>query len=299
MGRILKLLTSSLDSCQGKQQPFSAFSRLLTAASDADITSIGDFNNLTSTATSMLKISVFAAWAELQCATSTHAYLSSIVAPYKSALCPAWLASLKEYSRLRSDADTSHIGTTRTSGIQMFDSSFSGLSREAALPVRVQNTRVCSWLNSAFQYFEQAWLPMLGAVGNLLRAEDSAMLLPLLREEDNKDKDSVYFFVLYGLAFDLLAAPSNTRRPSSEKAAATTSSMALEVLNCLLKRDIAKDSLIKSELFDELISLSLRLASTEPPLVQLRLVRLVGNLGREYNQELLAQATKSFLRFSR
>lgn len=101
------------------------------------MTTIGDFTNLTSTAAFMLKTSIFSAWAELQCASSVQNHLEALMQPYLSFLCPRWLEVLREYARLRSDAD-SVAARPATSSIQnskVFDSNFSGLSRDAALPV--------------------------------------------------------------------------------------------------------------------------------------------------------------------
>lgn len=117
---------------------------LVFLLTDADMTSIGDFNNLTSTAAVMLKTSIFSAWAELQCASTAQPHLAPLMQPYLSLLCPAWLTTLKQYARLRSDADSVATSpATSSPGSQSFENSFSGLSREAALPVRPSIT----WLS--------------------------------------------------------------------------------------------------------------------------------------------------------
>lgn len=115
---------------------------ILRVASERDISAIGDFSNLTSTAAVMLKTSIFSAWAELQCASAAQPYLGPLVRPYMEILCRAWLATLREYARLRCDVDSVAGSSSPSSSHAVFDSSFSGLSREAALPVSILRARL-------------------------------------------------------------------------------------------------------------------------------------------------------------
>ena len=133
MGRILKLLTTALESCKG------GFSLCLALAvscltrltcTDSDMTSIGDVKDLSSTAAVMLKTSILAAWARFQTASTRQPYLVDVIRPHLPLLCPFWVASLREYARMHVDptALSSEAGSA-------FDSVYSGLSRETALPV--------------------------------------------------------------------------------------------------------------------------------------------------------------------
>lgn len=100
------------------------------------MSSLGDVKDLSSTAAVMLKTSIFAAWAQFQTASVQQPYLVDVIKPHLPLLCPFWVASLREYARVRTDPDA----TSSDSGVggAAFDSVYSGLSRETALPVRPQ-----------------------------------------------------------------------------------------------------------------------------------------------------------------
>lgn len=129
---------------------------------------------------------------------------------------------------------------------------------------------------------------MLGAIGSLLRQDQPEMRSALSASDDTttQQEDMAGFYILYGLSFDMLASFNNMGRASS-KAAAATASVALDVLESLVSRKIAGVALFQTDMFDELEALCFRLASTEPPPVQLRIVRLMACLAQEYPQELL------------
>lgn len=99
------------------------------------MTSLGDVKDLSTTAAVMLKTSIFAAWAQFQTSSVNQPYLAEVIRPHLPLLCPFWIASLREYARVRTDpvAASSDAGA----GGAAFDSVYSGLSRETALPVRV------------------------------------------------------------------------------------------------------------------------------------------------------------------
>ena len=100
------------------------------------MTSMGDVADLSTTASVMLKTSIFSAWAELQCSSQRQAYLKAIVAPYLEMLGPFWLAALREYARIRTDPDASASASSGSSASTAFESAYAGLNREVALPVR-------------------------------------------------------------------------------------------------------------------------------------------------------------------
>jgi HEAT repeat-containing protein 5 len=133
MGRILKLLTTALESCKGEFEARCrrAIADLLFA--ESDMSSLGDVKDLSSTAAVMLKTSIFAAWAQFQTASVTQPYLDEVIRPHLPLLCPFWVASLREYARVRTDPDAA--SSDSGAGGAAFDSVYSGLSRETALPV--------------------------------------------------------------------------------------------------------------------------------------------------------------------
>jgi hypothetical protein len=106
---------------------------LLTAL-DSEMTSIGDVKDLSSTATVMLKTSIFAAWAEFQTASVDQRYLVDVISPHLPLLCPFWVASLREYALLRTDPEAVAGASPPVSGTGL-DATYTGLSREVALPV--------------------------------------------------------------------------------------------------------------------------------------------------------------------
>lgn len=65
LGRVLKLLTSSLDRCKGEHA----------------LTGVGEVKDLSPHASVMVKLSVLNAWAELQVASQSQDYLKQVLQP--------------------------------------------------------------------------------------------------------------------------------------------------------------------------------------------------------------------------
>lgn len=74
---------------------------------EPETASIGDLKCIGSNAQVMVKVAVISAWAGLQCASKEQLYLVDVVRPHIDALAPLWLASLREYARLRFAPDNS------------------------------------------------------------------------------------------------------------------------------------------------------------------------------------------------
>ncbi|GAA5889046.1 hypothetical protein JCM6882_009727 [Rhodosporidiobolus microsporus] len=262
MGRILKLLTTALESCK-----------------DSDMTSLGDVRDLTSTAAVMLKASIFAAWAQFQTASVRQPYLADVIRPHLPLLCPFWVASLREYARVRTDPDAT--SSESGAGGAAFDSVYSGLSRETALP-----------------FYERAWPQMLHAVATLLKVSDPHML----RAMDGVDPKEIYtaslpsahrsepalfFWVLFGLAFEALC----TAGPSSSLVSTNSiQSIALEALVGLIRPDVSGAVLKETGIFEELCNLCYRLAITEGPAIKVRVVEIAVGLAKVFVKEVPAAA---------
>lgn len=124
MGRILKLLTGALEQCKGGSSLY-----LVTIGTslipDGEMLSLGDVSDLSPNASVMLKISILAAWAELQVASQRQTYLNEVIKPYRWLLGPFWVGSLRDYAGLRTDPDMG-------SGGMGMDTS---VAREVLLPV--------------------------------------------------------------------------------------------------------------------------------------------------------------------
>jgi len=82
----------------------------------------------------MVKMAVFSAWAELQIASAEQTYLVDVLRPHIAKLTPLWLASLREYARLRFEPDiSSSMGSASLSG--SLDTIYAALNRETLLKV--------------------------------------------------------------------------------------------------------------------------------------------------------------------
>jgi hypothetical protein len=120
MGRILKLLVSALENF----------------SSESETAAIGDLKGLSSNAQVMVKMAVFSAWAELQIASAEQSYLVDVLKPHIAKLTPLWLASLREYARLRFEPDiSSSMGSASLSG--SLDTIYAALNRETLLKVHI------------------------------------------------------------------------------------------------------------------------------------------------------------------
>ncbi|BGP50956.1 hypothetical protein JCM10450v2_006882 [Rhodotorula kratochvilovae] len=257
MGRILKLLTTALESCR-----------------DSDMTSLGDVQDLSSTAAVMLKTSIFAAWAQFQSASVRQPYLADVIRPHLPLLCPFWVASLREYARVRTDPEAVASSESGASGAA-FDSVYSGLSRETALP-----------------FYERAWPQMLHAVATLLKASNPHMLRAIdgldpkdesaILPSPHRHDPAVFFWILFGLAFEALCTASSAGATS----AAAVQSIALEALVGLTRPDVAGAVLKDAALFDELCNVCLRLAITEGPEIKARVLEIAIGLARTFVRDL-------------
>jgi hypothetical protein len=83
----------------------------------------------------MVKMAIFSAWAELQIASAEQKYLVDVLKPHIAQLTPLWLASLREFARLRFEPDisTTSSGPATLSG--NLDSIYAALNRETLLQV--------------------------------------------------------------------------------------------------------------------------------------------------------------------
>lgn len=124
MGRILKLLTGALEQCKGKYN----HARVTINADlvDGEMVTLGDAGDLSPNASVMLKVSILAAWAQLQIAASTQTYLNDVLKPYRWLLGPFWVGALRDYASLRTDPE---MGAAVSAGLE------SGVARDVLLPV--------------------------------------------------------------------------------------------------------------------------------------------------------------------
>ena len=263
MGRILKLLVSALDS----------FSR------DTEIASIGDLKGLSSNAQVMVRMSVFAAWAELQIASGEQRYLVDVVKPHIAQLVPLWLTSLREYSRLRFEPDISATTGNPISGD--LDTVYAALNRQTLL-----------------KFYQDSWLSLVDAIASLID-EDSEFVFDALDgkhaqpHEDGKEQPNgingivrkstginyreepvAFFFVLFGLAFESLAVRSN----DDDIVTAQRNLDILRALKKILRPSVSGSAVYQEVVFAETMDLLDRMVLTESLGVQTIIVEIARNL---------------------
>ncbi|KAK5142446.1 hypothetical protein LTR32_005205 [Rachicladosporium monterosium] len=251
MGRILKVLVSALESF----------------SNESESASIGDLQSPSANAQVMVRMAVFAAWAQLQIASAEQKYLLNVVKPHIAQLVPLWLASLREYSRLRFEPDIS--------------ASLGGASVETLLG-----------------FYADAWLSLVDAIASLID-EDSEVVFEAMdgksAEANANDHDGVnggtgivrkstginyreepvaFFFVLFGLAFGSLAVRSTDDE-------ATTRQRNLEILQALkkiLRPSVSGNAVYQEVVFSETVDLLSRMVLTESFGVQFVVVEIARNL---------------------
>lgn len=256
MGRILKLLVSALDS----------FSQ------DTDTASIGDLKALSSNAQVMVRMAVFAAWAELQIASAEQKYLIDVVKPHIAQLVPLWISSLREYARLRFEPDISATtATPATSGD--LDMVYAALNRETLL-----------------KFYQASWLSLVDAIASLID-EDSEFVFAALDDKQTETENGegivrkntginyreepvAFFFVLYGLAFESLAV----RTDDDDVLTRQRNLDILEALKKILRPSVSGNAVYQEVVFAETMDLLDRMILTESLGMQAVIVEIARNL---------------------
>ncbi|OTB02273.1 hypothetical protein M426DRAFT_322850 [Hypoxylon sp. CI-4A] len=241
MGRILKTLVSALENF----------------STETENAGIGDLKGLSSNAQVMVKMSVYSAWADLQVASSEQKYLLDVLKPHIGTLTPLWLASLREFARLRFEPDISMtLGPPSMSG--SLDTIYAALNRETLL-----------------KFYQDSWLKLVDAIASLIE-QDSEFVFDALdgKETDAsgangqsknadinyRDEPVAFFFVLFGIAFEALA----TR--SSQTDSLATQEQTLEILQALKKilhPSVSGHAIYREAIFSETMDLLDRLVLTE------------------------------------
>ncbi|KAI1821786.1 armadillo-type protein [Xylaria intraflava] len=241
MGRILRTLVTGLENF----------------STDAENAGIGDLKGLSPNAQVMVKMSVFSAWADLQVASLEQKYLLEVLKPHINTLTPLWLASLREFARLRFEPDISMtLGPPSMSG--SLETIYSALNRETLL-----------------RFYQDSWLNLVDAIASLIE-QDSEFVFDALdgKETDGpapngqskgadinyRDEPVAFFFVLFGIAFEALAT-----RPGQTDSLATQE-QTLEILQALKKilhPSVSGHAIYREAIFSETMDLLDRLVLTE------------------------------------
>ncbi|RDL35275.1 ARM repeat-containing protein [Venustampulla echinocandica] len=255
MGRILKTLVTALENF----------------STESEVAAIGDLSGLSSNAQVMVKMAVFSAWAELQVASTEQHYLVDVLKPYVGTLTPLWLASLREFARLRFEPDISmSLGPPSLSG--SLDSIYSALNRETLL-----------------RFYQDSWLNLVDAIASLIE-QDSEFVFDALdgKETDApttnghskgndinyRDEPVAFFFVLFGIAFEALVA-----RPGSDALASKEQTLEiLQALKKILHPSVSGHAIYREAIFSETMDLLDRLVLTEGLDVQRVIVQIARGL---------------------
>jgi hypothetical protein len=224
-------------------------------------------------------MSIFSAWAELYVSAARSPSLAAVVEPYLSDLSGYWLASLREYAKLK---------------VQDFDTSSSGVSA-SAMEAGLDRDVV-------FTQYEACWSNMLRAISGLMKSRD-ARVVKAMKENaasasgfstlngtpaagDKTPEPALFFYVVFGLAFEALSASS------SSAASQRNTLIALQALEGCLTPNLAGDSLFtKSEAsgvaaYDELVNLMARVASAHGSATQLGVLAVASAIARGWPKEL-------------
>ncbi|OAL55199.1 HEAT repeat protein-like protein [Pyrenochaeta sp. DS3sAY3a] len=253
MGRILKLLVSALENF----------------SSETETAAIGDLRGLSSNAQVMVKMAVFSAWAELQIASAEQTYLVDVLKPHIAKLTPLWLASLREYARLRFEPDiSSSMGSASLTG--SLDTIYAALNRETLM-----------------KFYQQSWLNLVDAIASLID-EDSEFVFDALDGKTEfsettpngkadhinyRDEPVAFFFVLFGLAFEALAG-----RPGDLQASKEQILEILRALKKILRPSVSGHAIYRDVVFSETMDMLDRLVLTEGLTVQQVIVEIARNL---------------------
>jgi hypothetical protein len=255
MGRILKTLVTALENF----------------STEAEIQAIGDLKGLSSNAQVMVKMAVFSAWAELQVASTEQIYLVDVLKPYIGTLTPLWLASLREFARLRFEPDISmSLGPPSLSG--SLDSIYSALNRETLL-----------------KFYQDSWLKLVDAIASLIE-QDSEFVFDALDGKETdvpatnghskgndinyRDEPVAFFFVLFGIAFEALVA-----RPGADALASKEQTLGiLQALKKILHPSVSGHAIYREAIFSETMDLLDRLILTEGLDVQGVIVQIARSL---------------------
>lgn len=97
-----------------------------------------------------------------------------------------------------------------------------------------------------------------------------------------REDPATFFFVLFGLSYEALATSSAESAAGGALSTRQTSIIALQALKYLVHSEYSGASFLQTPAFQELISLCYRIAMTEPPSVQVRLVEMVAELASSH-----------------
>ncbi|WWC87367.1 uncharacterized protein L201_002256 [Kwoniella dendrophila CBS 6074] len=242
MGRILKLLTGALEQCKS-----------------GEILSLGDVDQLSTNAAIMLKISILTAWAELKISSTQQDYLTNVLKPYSYLLAPFWIGALRDYAQLRTDPE---MGGGALSGIGL-DSS-NAVGRDVLLPY--YEAAVPNLLHAVAISLSQSDPFALGAIdGKTFTSPSNSADTKL----SIKPEATANFYILYGLSFESLL------KSLGDNSSASFSKACLKLMTSLIRPELSGTTVFDSQIFDELCTVTYRIALSEPATVKLEMIEML------------------------
>lgn len=250
MGRILKLLISSLES----------------VAENSII--LGDLRSLSPNAQVMLRMAVLSSWADLLVASTTKEYLQDVVSPYTPTLVPLWLASLREFAELRFEPEQSSSLSNSSLGGSI-DHMYSALSRNSILP-----------------FYQRSWLQLVDAIATIVEKDPKEIFIILNKEGQSTasadpnikygSEPAAFFFILFGILFESLIRPQQTL--GSGEGAPERRTQILSSLKRILHPSISGNTIYQDLIFVETIDILSRLVLTGTVTEQLLVVDIAYRL---------------------
>lgn len=251
MGRILKLLISSLENC-----------------ADNKIV-LGDLKSLSPNAQVMLRMAILSSWADLLVASTTKEYLQDVVSPYTPILVPLWLTSLREFAELRFEPEQSSSLSNSSLGGSI-DHMYSALSRNSILP-----------------FYQRSWLQLVDAIATMVEKNPDE-IFNILNNKDQPGNSSpntkygsepaAFFFVLFGILFESLIRPQQTLGSEEEGYSSERRAQILSALKRIIHPAISGTAIYSDMVFIETIDVLDRLVLTGTVTEQLLVVDIAYRL---------------------
>ncbi|KAF9239616.1 armadillo-type protein [Melanogaster broomeanus] len=272
-----EILSSAIDACAvfvgcGVVKDVSKMGRILKQLTGA-LKEVDESNNLTMrtlgelspNASSMLRVSVLAAWARLEIASAEQTYLLDVIKPYRETLASQWIASLRDYAIIRADSEFVHDSS-------IVDSSYASLGKVVLLP-----------------YYSDSWATVLQAVANAMEHTEQHISIAILGQTSTKastinglvTEPAPLFFVIFGLIYEAMtvSSPQPSATPNRRDATVAAS---LRALKCLIDPRYSGQALLEPTVFKEFISLCYRMAMVENAMTLVHLTELIAVFAKHF-----------------
>ncbi|KAJ3269275.1 hypothetical protein HK104_005153 [Borealophlyctis nickersoniae] len=269
LSRVLKMLTGLLDLCKDTS------SELAISSPHAHV---------------MLKLAILSAWAELHVASFRHDYLKEVVGPNIPTLCDLWVTSLRDYAKLKLEADVmtklGEAAPKASSGTGL--DTYLAATREVVLP-----------------FYTKSWVLLLQSVSSLVDDHGdvvASVLRPDAASPDQEGGERVpkLFYVLFGLCVETASLGSGTVNVAkipglnreegaavAKKADPVAFRICLESLGKLCSAKVVGEAGLDQCIFIETMNILDRLFQTEDVATQNIIIRIVKQIVSDYGDEYL------------